>query len=473
MTEGRSSLAGQITANVATLAISYVGRARGPDGVRVILERAGIERMLALLADPGLWIDYAEAMAVVELAASICAEDDIGYRLGEETARVLFEHGRLQPFRGRPFAETVSALVALLAETNSTRRLDLESATDDGYARIISVPLNRNEDRFTCRFGTGFLTAVPAYLGRTGVATELQCVTQGADSCVLEVHWARASADFGSATTAGVAPATVQPESGWVTNLDIDARTQLIKDFVNSSALPRQAESLRVSLISENGEDEITYTRGATISSGGAAFTASIDDVPGFRGSVTIDFAGAGLPAIDQRFAESCAEQISMILSSATTESELYARARRDPLTGLANRVKLEELAGTVTDGTTVIFFDLNGFKLVNDEMGHDAGDKLLAELGHRLQQAARTNDVIARYGGDEFVAVIEGTQSADAANVVARRLQDTFVAPVDLDGQPMAISASWGIARAPDDGCTLAELITIADERMYTDKQR
>lgn len=461
-----------IKATVSSLAVSLVLRARGPEGVKEIFKRVGLERIRPLLAEPDLWISYEETMAAVEAAASICDEDDIGYQLGEEAARIMFEQGRLDPFRGRPLSETLSVLVELLNSGNELRelRVDVMSETE---ARIESRPLTSTQDRFLCRFGTGFLTAVPGYLGRTGVASETQCTCRGASICRFEVRWQppRSVVAVAATSPAEHAPAIEVAEQDMNVK-DESVLSAILKRVIDGLPLPRHVVGVRVSLTSEESGHPVTYSRGGTESPTGASYTASISGTPGMQGTATIVFAGRGLPGVDQLLAESCAEQIGKILSDVTSQSALRDQARRDPLTGLANRAKLEELAPAITEGTAVVFLDLNGFKAVNDELGHLAGDALLTQLGDRLQHTVRSTDLVARFGGDEFVAMVNATQSVDDAASVASKLLGVFSEPFDLDGHHVTLSASCGIARAPEDGSTFPELVATADGRMYQDKR-
>ncbi len=156
----------------------------------------------------------------------------------------------------------------------------------------------------------------------------------------------------------------------------------------------------------------------------------------------------------------------------------LAEQAARDPLTGLANRRLLDELlaralARSARTGTvlTVAFIDLDSFKSVNDTYGHDAGDTVLRVTAERLRTAVRGADVIARYGGDEFVVVSEGAPG-DSATTLARRIEHALRPPVDIgDGVLVLCAPSIGIA---DTGETrdAAGLVTAADHAMLEMKR-
>jgi diguanylate cyclase (GGDEF)-like protein/PAS domain S-box-containing protein len=155
---------------------------------------------------------------------------------------------------------------------------------------------------------------------------------------------------------------------------------------------------------------------------------------------------------------------------------ELDRRARTDALTGLANRAELavrleESLAMDLEDQghTTVLFVDLDEFKLVNDSLGHSSGDDLLREVAVRLRGAVRGDDLIARFGGDEFVVLCTGRN--DPATHVAERVHAVFDTPFVIGGQPLEVSASIGVATSTADDAE--RLLHHADAAMYRAKER
>lgn len=162
-------------------------------------------------------------------------------------------------------------------------------------------------------------------------------------------------------------------------------------------------------------------------------------------------------------------------------EFELWRhRARHDALTGLPNRDHLEAelergLARAARHGhrLAVLFIDLDGFKPINDDHGHAAGDRLLARVGQRLRDALRAEDFVARYGGDEFVVVIEAprqvTDAASAAEAVLAALARERAVPGDAGS---SIRASIGIALYPDHACDGVRLLQLADDAMYRAKR-
>ncbi|HSN21840.1 MAG TPA: diguanylate cyclase, partial [Usitatibacter sp.] len=153
-------------------------------------------------------------------------------------------------------------------------------------------------------------------------------------------------------------------------------------------------------------------------------------------------------------------------------------RAQHDPLTGLANRALLREIAAHAVetskrDGTplTLLFIDLDGFKQVNDTHGHDVGDKLLVAVAERLRADARSSDVIARVGGDEFVVMLNGAD-ADMGAAIAFKLGEDLAKPYTIDSLTLDVRASIGSATYPQSGTTVHDLLKRADEAMYRVKQ-
>ncbi len=155
--------------------------------------------------------------------------------------------------------------------------------------------------------------------------------------------------------------------------------------------------------------------------------------------------------------------------------------AFHDALTGLANRLLLaDRLRQAVALGARLqrrgagCFIDLDGFKAVNDRLGHAAGDKLLQAIGQRLQACVRGNDTVARLGGDEFVVLLTQLQGREEGQEVLGRVASAVSEPVDLGGGAIGqVSASIGVAFAPDDGTDGSQLLQRADEAMYAAKKQ
>ncbi|MEQ8351429.1 MAG: EAL domain-containing protein [Leptospiraceae bacterium] len=160
-------------------------------------------------------------------------------------------------------------------------------------------------------------------------------------------------------------------------------------------------------------------------------------------------------------------------------QHKLERMAHSDPLTGLSNRLLFEErlgqamtLADKMGDKVGIIFLDLNNFKDVNDSLGHPTGDRLLRDVGARLSEAIRSDQTLARFGGDEFLVLVPGPQSAGEVALVADDLVQAMEEPFTLGDRKVAISASLGMSMYPDHGSTVEELIQQADTAMYRAKK-
>lgn len=153
--------------------------------------------------------------------------------------------------------------------------------------------------------------------------------------------------------------------------------------------------------------------------------------------------------------------------------------ALHDALTGLPNRILFSQLVDQSLQRArrnkhrlAIIFLDLDHFKEINDTLGHDAGDELLKRAAKRLTACFRKSDAIARFGGDEFVALMPEIHTAQDAGLVAQKIVDTIAEPFLIDSQACRVSASVGIAIFPEDGEDEETLIKKADNAMYISKR-
>ncbi|HEX8544021.1 MAG TPA: EAL domain-containing protein [Pseudomonas sp.] len=152
--------------------------------------------------------------------------------------------------------------------------------------------------------------------------------------------------------------------------------------------------------------------------------------------------------------------------------------SQHDALTGLPNRIRLQEFLDgklkavpTRDQPLVMLSLDLDRFKPVNDLLGHAAGDRVLNEVSRRLAECLRSGDLVARIGGDEFVLILSDISSQDGVEALCRRLIDSIEQPIDIDEQDIFISASIGIAMAPNDASLAAELLRYADMALYEAK--
>jgi len=159
--------------------------------------------------------------------------------------------------------------------------------------------------------------------------------------------------------------------------------------------------------------------------------------------------------------------------------AKLARMALSDALTGLPNRSLIEDrirraIAAARRDSSavsTVLFIDLDGFKDINDRLGHRAGDAVLQGVAERVVRAVREIDSVGRWGGDEFVVLLENASREELPELIAR-VRNAVEVPLDYSGNSLKVGASIGTAIVPDSGNTVDELIRLADSRMYEDKQ-
>jgi len=161
-------------------------------------------------------------------------------------------------------------------------------------------------------------------------------------------------------------------------------------------------------------------------------------------------------------------------------EVQLNTMAHSDPLTGIANRTmffqKFEEaiaLAKRRKEKVALLFIDLDDFKIVNDQYGHEVGDVVLCEVVQRIKMAVREADMLARIGGDEFVLILHDCETHERALQVAEKVLFHLERPIHVSGLTVIVGGSIGISFFPDDGRKPAELLKSADNAMYSVKQK
>jgi len=160
--------------------------------------------------------------------------------------------------------------------------------------------------------------------------------------------------------------------------------------------------------------------------------------------------------------------------------ASLDRMAYHDALTGIANRALLVEritqglcAAGHHSDALALLFIDLDGFKLVNDRCGHEAGDAVLVAIAQRLQSVVREADTVARFGGDEFVILLGEACGAATLTASMEKVIAAIGEPILWKGTVLRIGASVGLARYPEDGVDAHSLLQRADMAMYCEKAR
>jgi diguanylate cyclase (GGDEF)-like protein len=160
------------------------------------------------------------------------------------------------------------------------------------------------------------------------------------------------------------------------------------------------------------------------------------------------------------------------------TQEQIWHQANYDALTGVPNRNlfhdRLDQAVSQANRSmghVALLFMDLDGFKEVNDKLGHDAGDVLLKEAAQRLMACVRASDTVARIGGDEFTVILPQAKEAGEAEAVAAKILVRLREPFHLRGQDVFVSVSIGIALYPGDADSSAVLIKHADAAMYRAK--
>jgi diguanylate cyclase (GGDEF)-like protein/PAS domain S-box-containing protein len=160
-------------------------------------------------------------------------------------------------------------------------------------------------------------------------------------------------------------------------------------------------------------------------------------------------------------------------------EEHIHFLANHDALTSLPNRAMFNDVLNLAIQNArrynrnfAVLFIDLDRFKIINDTLGHDAGDKLLQEMGTRLTQTVRSSDVVARLGGDEFVVLVQEVAEPKQVAAVARKILSAFVKPMSIQGQECRVTASIGICMYPSEAQNEQALMKNADIAMYRAKE-
>lgn len=212
---------------------------------------------------------------------------------------------------------------------------------------------------------------------------------------------------------------------------------------------------------------------------------------PGEHWKTELEFVVAGQKTItltdvnviadenDPRLVEYYLVILTDITEQKQAQESLIRLANYDVLTGLINRTLLiEKLKQSIlyarrhSTSLSVIFIDLDRFKPINDTFGHQAGDKVIIEIGKRLKSKLRDNDIVSRLGGDEFVVVLEETKDMQSVNAVVSGLLELIEKPIYLGSHSVSVSGSAGIAMYPDDAIDAESLLRNADVAMYSAKE-
>ena len=196
------------------------------------------------------------------------------------------------------------------------------------------------------------------------------------------------------------------------------------------------------------------------------------------RGAVASHSRDSDAFGSDERyFMQSIANVVGSALARHEAEERTRELALHDALTGLPNRAvfedRLVEWGSRATVPGAVMFVDVDHFKVLNDALGHEAGDELLRALAPRFEQALGERTLVARFGGDEFVILAEGIEDEEVAKLLGLRLLETLTAPVEIQGRPHHVSVSVGVKLVRPGADDLQSAVREADSAMYLAKER
>ncbi len=205
---------------------------------------------------------------------------------------------------------------------------------------------------------------------------------------------------------------------------------------------------------------------------------ANSSDTDGFRDTGA---SRASTPDISAQTIREARRQIDALRSMLVLKrraAEAHRRAERDGLTGLHNRRKMLDLLESAIEAALqhghrvgLLFIDVDGFKPINDQYGHAAGDRLLITLAARISGCVRTGDSVCRYGGDEFVVILPKVADSAAVKRVAGSIARRVASPYRALGSDMRVTAAIGAAMCPEEASTAAALLRLADAAMYRAK--
>jgi diguanylate cyclase (GGDEF)-like protein len=173
------------------------------------------------------------------------------------------------------------------------------------------------------------------------------------------------------------------------------------------------------------------------------------------------------------------AGRIGVAISAQEREDKLLVQAQYDTLTGLPNRILLHDRLRQAIEHTDrsgepfwLVFVDLDRFKFINDTLGHNAGDQLLIEISKRLEWTIRDTDTVARFGGDEFIIILQGNMEDNLRMGILNRIIEALEAPFTIDGNEVNTTCSAGVAVYPTDANNADKLLSNADIAMYRAKE-
>jgi diguanylate cyclase (GGDEF)-like protein len=359
------------------------------------------------------------------------------------------------------------ALPPALAGIGVRTGILVPARTDDGATGVLAL--------FRCRaepFASSELPILVAIAHRTQVAVEQAQRTRQIESLT------RLSAEFGEhLEVARVLESRVEPVAGL---LAAGACLIAVVGDDGSTAVraswgldAEAAEAWRFA-----APDPASWEAAAReLARGEALLTAPVVESGRAIGSLGVLRSGE-LPfrARDAHVLKLCAVGLGRSLANAHLHEAIRRTAHHDELTGLPNRrlllrlveEELDRFARAAVDRPTLIFVDLDGFKEVNDTLGHQAGDAVLVEVAERLESCIRSDDVLGRLGGDEFVLVLRGPADAGGVEAVSSRIAAALRDPFRVGGGEFLLTASFGVVAPAEPGVSTESLLREADAAMY-----
>jgi diguanylate cyclase (GGDEF)-like protein/excisionase family DNA binding protein len=226
-------------------------------------------------------------------------------------------------------------------------------------------------------------------------------------------------------------------------------------------------------------DPRVLHVPGTPVDQAEAMIVAPIRTSDGVIGALNLYRANHDFDSDDLELVRLFANHVAIALENASIHDRLIEAAVTDPLTGLPNRRLFSDRVnhalarrGRSPNGVAVLFLDLDGFKLVNDSLGHAVGDEVLAAVGTRLRSCMRAIDTVARLGGDEFAILIEDIDQDEEAVAAAERVIEALSRPLALPGREVTVRASIGGAvDRGQAGVNAADLLRNADTAMYQAK--
>ncbi|HEY4604429.1 MAG TPA: EAL domain-containing protein [Blastococcus sp.] len=280
--------------------------------------------------------------------------------------------------------------------------------------------------------------------------------------------------------------AFVAPASGDVAHVRLGATGRLTRSEEQQSAedewLLAQVVTQGIPLLVPRGTRDAEQRRWLAAQAAREALAVPLRGGAGIIGAIVVtDRLGEvrTYDADDVLLLETVANHASVALQNGELIDKLRHEAMHDALTGLPNRANLQrrltaaldEVAAGRSRGAAVMILDLDGFKEVNDTLGHQQGDLLLVEVAERLRTAVGAVGTVARLGGDEFAILVSGTDDEDRVVQVGRRVLRSLEQPVALDGMDVEVGGSLGVAVAPEHAQDVSALLKRADMAMYDAK--